>query len=200
MINIKKILRIRNPDTGKFEPLLAIKGEKGDQPPLSNEFGNSETTAASQKLVTDEVGKLQEQVASNTDNISDLIQQVGNHANSITGMLKMTQGTYTGSGTNTKSLTFDFTPFFVYVSRSTSKVLDDSSIIASENVIWITNRNKVAWNNTSSSGDVFDRIEFTLAENTLRWTGYTTSSYARVLYRNALNSEDVTYTYFALGV
>lgn len=48
-----KYFKIKNPETGEFEALISIKGEKGDLGGLSNitsEFGDSEELAISQYL------------------------------------------------------------------------------------------------------------------------------------------------------
>lgn len=50
-----KYFKIKNPETGEFEALISIKGEKGDIGGLSNitgEYGTSEELAASQALVS----------------------------------------------------------------------------------------------------------------------------------------------------
>ena len=79
-------LRIRNQETGEFEALTSIKGEKGDPGDVSNitqETGASETLVMSQKSVTDELNSIENSVSSlgtrvttNEGNISTLQSKV----------------------------------------------------------------------------------------------------------------------------
>ena len=79
-------LRIRNQETGEFEALTYIKGEKGDPGDVSNitqETGSSETLVMSQKAVTDKLNPIESNVSSlntrvttNEGNISILQSKV----------------------------------------------------------------------------------------------------------------------------
>ena len=79
-------LRIRNQETGEFEALTSIKGEKGDPGDVSNitqETGSSETLVMSQKSVTNELNSIESSVSSldarvttNEGNISTLQSKV----------------------------------------------------------------------------------------------------------------------------
>ena len=190
MINIKKILKIRNPDTGEFEPLLAIKGDKGDKgdmPPLSNELGDSETVAASQKLVFDEVGKLRGQVTSNTTDIDALREQLTNH---MSGSLKTVCGSYVGDGKSvSKTLTFDG--------------LNDVYLLVimrgSLNFIYIKGVNSVQAHYVYTVPDVsvtLYQLSITADGGNITATG----SASKGQSYSVLNDSDTTYYYFALGI
>lgn len=79
-------LRIRNQETGEFEALTSIKGEKGDPGDVSNitqETGSSETLVMSQKAVTNKLNPIENSVSSldtrvttNEGNISTLQSKV----------------------------------------------------------------------------------------------------------------------------
>ena len=79
-------LRIRNQETGEFEALTSIKGEKGDPGDVSNitqETGSSETLVMSQKAVTNKLNSIESNVSSldtrvttNEGNISTLQSKV----------------------------------------------------------------------------------------------------------------------------
>lgn len=60
-------LRIRNAETGEFEPLTTIKGEKGDMPPIVQTTGDSEIDVMSQKAVTEQINSVTEQINSIKD-------------------------------------------------------------------------------------------------------------------------------------
>ena len=86
-------LRIRNQETGEFEALTSIKGEKGDPGNVSNitqETGASETLVMSQKAVTDELNSIENSVSSlgtrvttNEGNISDITSRVATNESRI---------------------------------------------------------------------------------------------------------------------
>ena len=68
-------LRIRNQETGEFEALTSIKGEKGDPGDVSNitqETGSSETLVMSQKSVTNELNSIESSVSSLGTRVSEM--------------------------------------------------------------------------------------------------------------------------------
>ena len=90
-------LRIRNQETGEFEALTSIKGEKGDPGDVSNitqETGASETLVMSQKTVTDELNSIENSVSSlgtrvttNEGNISDITSRVATNESNISDII-----------------------------------------------------------------------------------------------------------------
>ena len=79
-------LRIRNQETGEFEALTSIKGEKGDPGDVVNitqATGSSETLVMSQKAVTDNLNSLDSRVTTNETNISDISSRVTTNEGNI---------------------------------------------------------------------------------------------------------------------
>lgn len=116
-IKILKTFKIRNPSTGKFEPLLAIKGEKGDVGGLSNitqEFGTSEDLVISQKIVSDAINTATTS-ASNAETAANYAKTLADSMKE--SWVKIASGTYTGDGTSTNTIKFDFTPVFLRIDR-----------------------------------------------------------------------------------
>ena len=82
-------LRIRNQETGEFEALTSIKGEKGDPGDVGNitqETGSSETLVMSQKVVTDNLNSLDSRVTTNENNISTLDSRSMTNYDNITSI------------------------------------------------------------------------------------------------------------------
>lgn len=134
MIEVKKLLKVRNPDTKEFETLLAIKGEKGDKgdkgdmPALSTEVGDSETIAASQKLVTEVEGRVTAVEALASQSATDIATLQGTMTTHLNESLKAVYGSYTGDGKHA-SKTFEFPSLNDVLFLVITRTSDDSRIL-----------------------------------------------------------------------
>jgi hypothetical protein len=230
MIEVKKIFKIRNPSTGKFETLLAIKGEKGDTGSVDNivqEFGDGEDLIVSQKVITEkfttsdsEFNSLEQRV-NNLE--TDILSEISNRSNDVASLQeadaslqeavslrpKYIYGSYKGSDTssNKKTLTIEGVTelLMVVITASPEEFEYDSNTIYTT---WSVGRRTLTWIKgvyrllMTNDGDREARwADVTCTGNTITFeTSYIRYDHDTSHSSYDLNKANTTYYYFALGI
>lgn len=103
---------------------------------------------------------------------------------------KIAVGTYTGTGTygsdGENTLTFDFEPTLVVISRNIAETSAAGTLLIR--------------GQTKNAGTGYVYQSNSALSLTVSWSGNTVSWYSASTAARQLNSEDATYFYFALGV